>query len=230
MVPILHETAAFVVCCKPVGVSAQGADDAALPQLLKNQLKCEIFPVHRLDQAVGGVMVCAKTAKEAARLSACIAAGTFRKTYLAVVTGCPAETCGEWEDLLFHDRAKNKTFIVKRMRGGVKKARLAYEVLAARDGKSLVRVRLYTGRTHQIRVQFASRGFPLVGDGKYGSRENGCACALWSHALEFPAADGHTLSFSAPMPDTFPWNAFTAAYCGSGGAYGSNAAQNTPEK
>lgn len=230
MIPILKETAAFVVCLKPAGVSAQGEDAAALPQLLKKQLKSEIFPVHRLDQAVGGVMVCAKTAKEAARLSACIAAGTFHKTYLAAVRGCPAETCGEWEDLLFHDRAKNRTYVVGRMRGGVKKARLAYEVLAAQDGKSLVRVRLYTGRTHQIRVQFASRGYPLLGDGKYGSRDHGCTCALWSHLLEFPAADGRVLSFCAPAPAGYPWDAFRAAGFGSDGAFGSGAAQNTPAR
>lgn len=230
MIPILQETAAFVVCLKPAGVSSQGEAGSALPQLLKNQLKCDIFPVHRLDQAVGGVMVYAKTAKEAARLSACIAAGTFDKTYLAVVAGCPAEARGEWEDLLFHDRAKNRTYVVRRLRGGVKKARLAYEVLAAQDEKSLVRVRLYTGRTHQIRVQFASRGFPLAGDGKYGSRDHGCTCALWSHRLEFPAADGRILSFCAPMPAGYPWDAFRAAYSGSAGASGSGAAQNTPAK
>ena len=95
----------------------------------------------------------------------------MQKTYLAVLTGCPAEKAGTLEDLLFHDRVKNKTYVVKRMRGGVKQAKLHYEILARQDGLSLVRIRLETGRTHQIRVQFASRGLPLLGDGKYGTNE-----------------------------------------------------------
>ena len=133
--------------------------------------------------------------------------GQMQKTYLAVLTGCPAEKTGTLEDFLFHDRVKNKTYVVKRMRGGVKQARLHYEILAEKDGLSLARIRLETGRTHQIRVQFASRGYPLLGDGKYGSRDNRCACALWSFRLAFPDGTGEAV-FEAQPPARFPWTLF----------------------
>ena len=186
MIEILEQTPQLVLCVKPVGVRAQGEAEADLPALLKRQLGCEIYPVHRLDQAVGGVMVFAKTAPAAAKLSQAIAGGTLQKEYLAVRERSPEQTEGELSDLLFHDRTKNKTYVVSRQRKGVKEAKLAYRVLDVQNGLCLVRIRLYTGRTHQIRVQFASRGMPLVGDGKYGSRKNAAAPALWSYALTLP--------------------------------------------
>ncbi len=186
MIEILEQTPGLVVCIKPVGVRAQGEAEADLPALLKRQLGCEIYPVHRLDQAVGGVMVFAKTAPAAAKLSQAIAGGTLQKEYLAVLGARPKDDSGELFDLLFHDRTKNKTYVVSRQRKGVKEAKLAYRVLDVQNGLCLVRIRLYTGRTHQIRVQFASRGMPLVGDGKYGSRKNAAAPALWSYALTLP--------------------------------------------
>ena len=186
MIEILEQTPGLVVCIKPVGVRAQGEAEADLPALLKRQLGCEIYPVHRLDQAVGGVMVFAKTAPAAAKLSQAMAEGTLQKEYLAVLERSPEQTEGELSDLLFHDRTKNKTYVVSRQRKGVKEAKLAYRVLDVQNGLCLVRIRLYTGRTHQIRVQFASRGMPLVGDGKYGSRKNAAAPALWSYALTLP--------------------------------------------
>ena len=125
MIEILQETKTSVVCVKPVGIAAQGTDPQALPQLLAAQLGCEVYPVHRLDQTVGGVMVYAKTAKEAARLTQSMGEGGMQKTYLAVLTGCPEKTSGTLEDLLFHDRVKNKTYVVRRPRGGVKKAVLS---------------------------------------------------------------------------------------------------------
>lgn len=186
MIEILEQTPGLVVCIKPVGVRAQGEAEADLPALLKRQLGCEIYPVHRLDQAVGGVMVFAKTAPAAAKLSQAIAGGTLQKEYLAVLGARPKDDSGELFDLLFHDRTKNKTYVVSRQRRGVKEAKLAYRVLDVQNGLCLVRIRLYTGRTHQIRVQFASRGMPLVGDGKYGSRKNAASPALWSYALTLP--------------------------------------------
>ena len=186
MIEILEQTPQLVLCVKPVGVRAQGEAEADLPALLKRQLGCEIYPVHRLDQAVGGVMVFAKTAPAAAKLSQAIAGETLQKEYLAVLERSPERAEGELSDLLFHDRTKNKTYVVSRQRKGVKEAKLAYRVLDVQNGLCLVRIRLYTGRTHQIRVQFASRGMPLVGDGKYGSRKNAAAPALWSYALTLP--------------------------------------------
>ena len=186
MIEILEQTPGLVLCVKPVGVRAQGEAEADLPALLKRQLGCEIYPVHRLDQAAGGVMVFAKTAPASAKLSQAIAGGTLQKEYLAVLERSPERAEGELSDLLFHDRTKNKTYVVSRQRKGVKEAKLAYRVLDVQNGLCLVRIRLYTGRTHQIRVQFASRGMPLVGDGKYGSRKNAAAPALWSYALALP--------------------------------------------
>lgn len=199
MIEILQETKTSVVCVKPVGIAAQGTDPQALPQLLAAQLGCEVYPVHRLDQAVGGVMVYAKTAKEAARLTQSMGEGGMQKTYLAVLTGCPEETSGTLEDLLFHDRVKNKTYVVRRPRGGVKKAVLSYEILAEAEGLSLARVRLQTGRTHQIRVQFASRGCALVGDARYG--QGGRQLALWSYQVAFDHPTQKTrLCFTQPPP------------------------------
>ena len=186
VIEILEQTPGLVVCIKPVGVCAQGEAEADLPALLKRQLGCNIYPVHRLDQAVGGVMVFAKTAPAAAKLSQAMAEGTLQKEYLAVLERSPERAEGELSDFLFHDRTKNKTYVVSRQRKGVKEAKLAYRVLDVQNGLCLVRIRLYTGRTHQIRVQFASRGMPLVGDGKYGSRKNAASPALWSYALTLP--------------------------------------------
>ena len=210
MIEILEQTPQLVLCVKPVGVRAQGEAEADLPALLKRQLGCEIYPVHRLDQAVGGVMVFAKTAPAAAKLSQAIAGGELQKEYLAVLERSPEQTEGELSDLLFHDRTKNKTYVVSRQRKGVKEAKLAYRVLDVQNGLCLVRIRLYTGRPHQIRVQFASRGMPLVGDGKYGSRKNAAAPALWSYALTLPM--GGAIARIRALPEAAGvWAAFEQA-------------------
>ena len=210
MIEILEQTPQLVLCVKPVGVRAQGEAEADLPALLKRQLGCEIYPVHRLDQAVGGVMVFAKTAPAAAKLSQAIAGGELQKEYLAVLERSPEQTEGELSDLLFHDRTKNKTSVVSRQRKGVKEAKLAYRVLDVQNGLCLVRIRLYTGRTHQIRVQFASRGMPLVGDGKYGSRKNAASPALWSYALTLPM--GGAIARIRALPEAAGvWAAFEQA-------------------
>lgn len=177
---IIYESRELVVCVKPVGLESQ----AQAPEELHKQLGGEFYPVHRLDQNVGGVMVYARTKGAAAELSRAIQDGVMVKEYVAMVHGTPEEE-GDWEDLLFKDSAKNKVFVVKRIRGGVKKARLAYKRLTAGE-TSLVRIRLYTGRSHQIRVQFASRKFPLVGDHKYGSKDGATAPMLFSCCITFP--------------------------------------------
>ena len=177
---ILLENRDFVVVVKPVGLDAQ----AGVPEEIVRQLGGECFTVHRLDLNVGGVMVYARTKAAAAALSKLIQDGAMVKEYVAVVHGEPPET-GDWEDLLFKDSAKNKVFVVKRQRNGVKKARLEYRRLTQGE-TSLVRIRLHTGRSHQIRVQFASRKFPLVGDHKYGSKDGATAPMLFSCCLTFP--------------------------------------------
>lgn len=207
MIEILKETARYLVCVKPVGTAAQGTQAEAMPQLLSAQLGCDIFPVHRLDQTVGGVMVFAKTAQEAARLTQAMGQGQMQKTYLAVLTGCPAERAGTLEDLLFHDRAKNKTYVVRRQRGGVKQARLHYEILAEQDGLSLARIRLETGRTHQIRVHMAHIGHPLLGDMVYGAGkpEKGLeGQCLHARTLKFiHPRTGEHMELTSPLPEYF---------------------------
>lgn len=208
MIEILFENADFLACIKPVGVPSQcdGAED--MVKLLKEQTGSEIYSVHRLDTAVGGTMIFAKNKKTAAYLSKEIAEKRFVKTYLAIIEGCPEEKEGRLEDLLFKDKRKNKSYVVKRERKGVRRASLDYKVIDEGNGKSLVNVTLNTGRSHQIRVQFASRKMPLVGDGKYGSRDNRCEVALWSHSVEFNF-DSRNFSFkSVPDIDIYPWNMF----------------------
>lgn len=182
---ILYEDPEIVVCLKPAGVLSQAgkAGQESMLSLLGAQLGGEFFPVHRLDKEVSGVMVYARTEKAAADLSRQIQQGRMKKEYLAVVRGCPEDETGILEDLLLHDMKKNKSYVVARERKGVKKARLSYRVLGKGEGCALVQVRLFTGRTHQIRVQFASRGMPLLGDGRYGGG-SGKIC-LWSVRLTF---------------------------------------------
>lgn len=187
-ISILYEDKHLVVCLKPRGVLSQtdskGSD--AMPELLAAQCGGVFYPVHRLDREVAGVMVYARTREAAAKLSRLVGDHEkFCKQYLAVAEGILREKEGVLEDLLFHDRFKNKTYVVDRMRGGVKAAKLSYRVLEEKEGKSLLSICLYTGRTHQIRVQFSSRGLPLAGDRRYGAASGG-DIALFSASLTFP--------------------------------------------
>ena len=177
---LLYTDKHIVVCLKPVGLDSE----MEVPAALREQLGGEIFPIHRLDKNVAGVMVYARTKQAAAALSKAVQEGTMVKEYVAMVHGTPPEQ-GDWEDLLWKDSKKNKVFVVKRQRAGVKKARLEFQRLTAGE-QSLVRIRLHTGRSHQIRVQFSSRGFPLVGDHKYGSRDEKTEPMLFSCRITFP--------------------------------------------
>ncbi len=190
---ILYQDKDIVVYIKAVGIDSEHE----VPNALKEQLGGEIYTLHRLDKNVGGVMVYARTKSAAALFSKMIQNGDLVKEYVALVHGCPPEN-GDWEDLLWKDSRKNKVFVVKRERGGVKKARLEFRTLRSGE-KSLVGVRLHTGRSHQIRVQFSSRGFPLVGDHKYGSRDEAENPFLFSCRLSFPYK-GEERSFEA-LPD-----------------------------
>ena len=190
---ILYSDKDIAVCVKPVGLDAE----QEVPAALKEALGGEIFPIHRLDKNVGGVMVYARTKQAAAALSRAVQEGTMVKEYVAMVHGNPPES-GDWTDLLFKDSSKNKVFVVKKERKGVKKARLEFQTLSAGED-SLVRIRLHTGRSHQIRVQFSSRGFPLVGDHKYGARDGKKEPMLFSCCITFPW-QGETKRFEA-LPD-----------------------------
>ena len=190
---ILYADKHLTVVIKPVGLDSE----ADVPAAIRDALGGEVFPIHRLDQNVGGVMVYARTKTAAAALSKAVQEGQMVKEYVAMVNGTPPES-GDWTDLLFKDSSKNKVFVVKKERKGVKKARLAFTRLSEGE-TSLVRVRLYTGRSHQIRVQFASRGFPLLGDHKYGSRDDLTAPMLYSCRITFPF-EGKTHYYTA-LPD-----------------------------
>lgn len=188
---IIFEDEQLVVCIKPRGVLS--CRDASGKQCMHDLLAPrEIFPIHRLDREVTGVMVFAKDARTAAYLSQHVG---FVKEYRAVCEGHITPEAGELEDLLFHDRSKNKTYVVKRERAGVKKARLSYRVVSYHEDSTLLHVRLYTGRTHQIRVQFASRSHPLCGDRKYGAKAGG-DIALEAFRLSFTHPNGKPMCFS----------------------------------
>lgn len=177
---ILYSDRELAVIVKPVGADSE----AEVPAAIQEALGGDVFPIHRLDKNVGGVMVYARTKQASAALSKAVQEGTMVKEYVAMVHGTPPER-GDWTDLLWKDSSKNKVFVVKRERRGVKKARLEFTRLAAGE-ESLVRIRLHTGRSHQIRVQFSSRGFPLVGDHKYGSRDEKREPMLFSCCTTFP--------------------------------------------
>lgn len=181
---------------------AVGEDSEKLGEMMGK----ELFVINRLDKPVSGLICLAKNPKAAAFLNKQVQDKTISKTYYAVVLG-RLDSKGELKDLLLHDKRKNKSFVVNRERKGVKDASLDYEVLREieREGEiySLVRVNLHTGRTHQIRVQFASRKHPLVGDGKYGSRVKGdirlMSCRL---SLTLPG-DSERRTFEIPYNDEF---------------------------
>ena len=190
---ILYSDKDIAVILKPVGLDSEAEVPAAIVEALGGQ----VFPIHRLDKNVGGVMVYARSKSAAAALSKAVQEGSMVKEYVAIVHGTPPES-GDWKDFLFKDSRKNKVFVVKKERKGVKTARLEFQRLTAGE-TSLVRIRLHTGRSHQIRVQFSSRGFPLVGDHKYGSRDEATAPMLFSCRISFPYK-GKTAVYEA-LPD-----------------------------
>lgn len=200
---ILHNEKHFVVCIKKSGVLSERTDGKTpgMVDILTEQFGGEIYPVHRLDREASGVMVYAKTKVGAAKLSALVSGDGFEKKYLIVVHGKPDEMRGTMKDLLFKDSKKNKSFVVTNERKGVKSASLEYECLQTKlvDDKefSLVKVKLHTGRTHQIRVQFSSRKMPVVGDSRYGSNAKTDMC-LFSHSISFVNPfSGESIKFEA---------------------------------
>ena len=210
-IPVLYEDNVLIVCEKPVGISSESP---GLPDLLSDQIGIGLFPVHRLDQGTGGAVILAKSRTVCSLIQKEFVSDLVNKEYLAVVGGVLPRSSGVFEDYLFHDKRTNKTYVVDRIRAGVKKASCSWFSLdsVSMNGNTytLVRIRLHTGRTHQIRVQFGSRRLPLIGDRRYGSGIKTGSPALWSCRIVFP----HPLhpvdmvDITSSPPDIFPWNLF----------------------
>ncbi len=199
------------VCVKPAGVLSTD-EPGGMPDLIRQALGDEhacVRTVHRLDRVVGGVMVFARSVYAARELSRQVRDGQFEKEYLAVVHGTPEPSKGRMEDLLRRDTLARRTYIADGPGKDVRPAALEYETLAIRQGLALVRVKLLTGRTHQIRCQFASRDLPLVGDKKYGDGADPCGIALWSHKVRFMHPEtGEKMEFMQPIPYVYPFFLF----------------------
>ena len=204
---LLYTDEKIVVCVKPAGAPSTD-EPGGVPELVRLALgdpKATVKTVHRLDRVVSGVMVLARTARSASDLSEQIRNHRFEKEYLAVIHGSPVEENGTFRDMLARNKAEKKTYIVTEPGKDVQEAALDYRVLAKNDELSKVRIRLHTGRTHQIRAQFSGRGFPLVGDKKYGRGED-CNIALWSHRVAFfHPKTGEFMEFIKEPPEIYPW-------------------------
>lgn len=220
MINILLKDKHILALEKPCGVlceASQTEDESILTIASSQENIPELFPIHRLDRNVSGLLLVAKNKATAGKFSAMISERSVGKEYLAVVHGKPSEQSGIYKDLLFKDSSSGKSYVTDRMRKGVKDASLEYRVLASRDSEdgelSLVRIKLHTGRTHQIRVQFSSRHTPLFGDGKYGSHTNRGMIALCSARLTFvhPFSKKDTDLRLLPKIDDYPWSLFEDA-------------------
>ena len=198
----------ILVCLKPARVLSTD-EPGGVPDLAREALgdpKADVRTVHRLDRVVAGLMVLARNAKAASELSRQIRDDEFEKEYLAVVHGRPEEDTGTLRDLLGRDKARKMTYVAQEPAKGVQEAVLDYQVLSTASEMSRVQIRLHTGRTHQIRVQFASRGMPLVGERKYSELNDPCEIALWSCRIGFiHPKTGERMEFTHEPPEAFPW-------------------------
>lgn len=204
----LYQDADIVVAVKPSRVLSTD-EPGGMPELVRKTLgdqKADVRTVHRLDRVVSGLMVLARNAAAASELSRQIRENEFTKEYMAVLHGCPDRTEGTLRDLLGRDKARKMTYVADTPGKGIQEAVLDYQVLAKTDVFSKVRIQLHTGRTHQIRVQFASRNLPLVGERKYSERNDPCEIALWSCRLAFRhPRTGETMDFFMEPPRIYPW-------------------------
>ena len=211
---IIFEDNHLLVVVKPQGIPVQKNDAASnddFQSILKDYLKKKydkpgnvfLGIVHRLDQPVGGVMVFAKTSKAASRLSDQIRQNIWKKCYLAVVDGIPKQKKGVLEDYLVKNEATNEVYVSKKENPKAKFARLSYETLESKNGRSLLKITLETGRAHQIRVQLSSRGLPIVNDHKYNKNAKiGSNIALWAYSLEIEhPVTKEKLVFIKEMPE-----------------------------
>lgn len=206
---LIYVDADVVVCIKPPRVLSTD-EPGGLPELLRKALGTEDFrTVHRLDRVVSGLMVVARNAGAASELSRQVREDEFEKEYLAVVHGAPEVDTGRFCDLLGRDKARKMTYVAAQPGKGILPASLGYRLLKNQNGMSKVRIRLETGRTHQIRVQFASRGMPLVGERKYSTMDDPCEIALWSCLIGFThPTTGERMIFEKEPPAVYPWSAF----------------------
>ena len=209
---LIYQDKDIVVCIKPARVLSTD-EPGGLPELVREALgdpKADVRTVHRLDRVVSGLMVLARNAKAASELSRQIREETFGKEYQAVLHGVPEQERGTLRDLLGRDKARKMTYVADAPGKGIQEAILDYQVQAKKDTFSKVRIRLHTGRTHQIRVQFASRNLPLVGERKYSTLDDPCEIALWSCYLRFShPSTGESMEFFKEPPKTWPWTEFT---------------------
>ena len=215
---VLYEDRNILICEKPIGQPSQpdpthadGSD--LLSSIASWRTACgydpSVYLVHRLDTATGGAILYAKDRDSASKLGGMVVGKQIRKQYLAVVSGTPDPAEGRMDDYLYHDKAKNKAFAVETPRKGVKQASLRYKTLAQNGECSLVEVTLETGRTHQIRAQFSHAGHPLLGDGKYGSRDKGCTTALWAYRLGvIHPISKKEIEVQSNPPSGYPWSLF----------------------
>lgn len=206
---LIYQDRDIVVCVKPPRVLSTDVP-GGVPDLVRQTLgdpNANVRTVHRLDGAVSGLMVLARRSKAASELSRQIREGEFHKEYLAVLHGSPAEDQAVLRDLLLRNEQERKTYIVRQPGKNVREAILEYRVLNRTEVLTRVRIQLYTGRTHQIRAQFSGRGFPLVGDRKYGTLEDECQIALWSYRLAFRHPySGKPMEFILEPPNIYPWS------------------------
>ena len=203
---ILYKDQHIVVAIKPPRVLSTD-EPGGMPELLRQEIGGEIRTVHRLDRVVSGLMVLARNAAAASELSRQIREGKFDKSYLAVLHGIPEEPEALLRDLLLRDKRERKTYVVTEPAKGVQEALLRYQLISKGESLSKVSIELLTGRTHQIRAQFSSRGLPLVGDRKYSTLEDDCEIALWSWKLSFNhPKTGVPMAFELEPPQDYPWN------------------------
>lgn len=218
-IKILYEDNHLIVCIKPAGVLSQ-SDGSGAPDMLtilkryikeKYQKPGEVYLglVHRLDRPVSGVMVFARTSKAASRLSEQIRTRKVEKLYRCVVNGI-LEGSGRLENYISKDEDRNIVTVSDSEKPGFKASYLDYRAVDTKDGLTLAEIKLGTGRSHQIRAQMAHNGYPLVGDQKYGQKDNRCKdIALESFRLSFEhPVRREFITFEAPIPEGFPWNLF----------------------
>ena len=211
MVEICYQDEDILVCVKPARVLSTD-EPGGLPEMLRQQLGdpvADVRTVHRLDRVVSGLMVLARNPSAASELSRQVREGTFEKKYWAVVHGVPEKESDTLVDLLGRDKARKMTYVASEPGKGIQQASLSYQVLSSKMGMSKLEIQLHTGRTHQIRVQFASRGFPLVGERKYSTLNDSCQIALFSQTIGFHhPGTGQWMEFRHEPPDWEPWNLF----------------------